>query len=128
MHPTRAPQDLLYHHVLQGCEGARVPKVRVCEVFLPRPGPLALGLCPCTPWLPVRSPLLPGPQVTPLLENFRTHAAISSLAHYGVLEVLLHFFPDALDKLPPETSQLTGERRGPWLAVGLPQLGMSACS
>ncbi len=47
-------------------------------------------------------------QVTPLLENFRTHGAISRLAHQGVLEPLLHFFPTALDKLPPEDSALKG--------------------
>ncbi|KXZ43819.1 hypothetical protein GPECTOR_80g179 [Gonium pectorale] len=50
------------------------------------------------------------PEVTPLLQNFRTHAQICRLAHFGVLEPLLFFFPDALDKLPPETSEATGDK------------------
>ncbi|KXZ52835.1 hypothetical protein GPECTOR_8g218 [Gonium pectorale] len=50
------------------------------------------------------------PEVTPLLQNFRTHAQISRLAHFGVLEPLLHFFPDALDKLPPESSSIRGPK------------------
>ncbi|KAG2489168.1 hypothetical protein HYH03_012394 [Edaphochlamys debaryana] len=50
------------------------------------------------------------PDVTPLLENFRTHAAISRLAHSGVLEPLLHFFPNTFDRLPPETSRIRGPK------------------
>jgi hypothetical protein len=49
------------------------------------------------------------PQLRPLLENFRTHAAISRLAHFGVLEPLLFFFKDAIDRLPPEHSNLAGK-------------------
>jgi hypothetical protein len=50
----------------------------------------------------------PAPELTPLLENFRTHAAISRLAHRGVLEPLLGFFPSCMDRLAPETSALQG--------------------
>lgn len=92
--PAAAP-PLHHHHSnpLHSYPGAlRVP----CQ----HPGPWSA--CP-----PARL------QLTPLLENFRTHAAISRLAHYGVLEVLLHFFPEALDRLPPETSQLTGALPAP---------------
>ncbi|PNH10429.1 TPR and ankyrin repeat-containing protein 1 [Tetrabaena socialis] len=56
------------------------------------------------------TPDLRPPEVTPLLQNFRTHAEIAKLAHYGTLEPLLYFFEYAFDRLEPEHSEKPGPR------------------
>ena len=43
-----------------------------------------------------------------LVQNFRTHSGIVKLAH-SVVAAMTRFFPDSVDKLQPETSQINGE-------------------
>jgi hypothetical protein len=47
------------------------------------------------------------PETFPLSQNFRTHEGIVSLAN-SVGELITHFFPLSIDKLPPETSRVLG--------------------
>lgn len=55
---------------------------------------------------------LPAPARAPdmfqLVQNLRTHSGIVKLAH-SVVEALTRLFPDSVDKLQPETSELSGE-------------------
>ncbi|MQM02501.1 hypothetical protein Taro_035269 [Colocasia esculenta] len=43
-----------------------------------------------------------------LTQNFRTHAGILRLAH-SIVELLYCFFPQSIDRLPPESSLIYGE-------------------
>lgn len=47
------------------------------------------------------------PKTFPLSQNFRTHEGIVSLAN-NVVDLIHHFFPLSIDKLPPETSRVLG--------------------
>ncbi len=88
----RAMQD-------QGLRGAKPPAVRPAR---------ATSLCLLRA---CRAKILPphlDAQVVPLLQNFRTHEAISGLAHCGVLAPLQDLFPHSIDRLPPERSTIPG--------------------
>lgn len=81
--------------------------------LLTRPRHQISLLHPRTPFHRCKQDILERPaQVRHLLTNHRAHGGITRLAHWGMLEVLTHFFPDALDRLPPETSSLTGMSHG----------------
>lgn len=47
------------------------------------------------------------PEVRHLSENFRTHTGVVMIAN-SVVELVLHFFPNSIDKLDPECSLVVG--------------------
>ena len=49
------------------------------------------------------------PDVENLLTNYRTHQQILNFSHQ-LVRILTHFWPRRIDKLPRETSSLSGER------------------
>lgn len=47
------------------------------------------------------------PEIAHLSRNFRTHMGVVSLAN-SVVQLIERFFPESIDKLPPESSTVTG--------------------
>jgi hypothetical protein len=50
----------------------------------------------------------PPPKVYPLLQNYRTHQGIITVAS-ELVEILYKLFPNSIDKLPKETSLINGK-------------------
>lgn len=47
------------------------------------------------------------PKIWHLSQNFRTHSGVVNLAN-SVVELMMHFFPHFIDRLPPESSRIAG--------------------